>query len=496
VLGNYRKSAVKTDSHEANKVLGTITSDEEPRTEFALDVYGDGKSYRNFFPDPELDFQIIPASSDDPPNNLVVTNGNVVVESIQDSGSLPSGPGKYSRNSRIDFQLREVQPGDVLDITYQPIQGTGDITLGPIDYPGDLTGKKLVFSLENGPDKTVTFSNQVSGPEKLVAEINAQLGSTIAYVEDTSTAKYLRLESDFSIILRSSNATKLGLTPGNNDAVAKNDTGYVITDVGVISGTISYRWQIRLLTAPTVTAASQHFKIRRPGVQRISSTDMANNKEGALYYFDVELVSDGVGNEFNIQSDLQLECLQYKSDGYHLYNEDENLSFSTAELLHMIIGRRMLPIGSTDAPMNMRQLSLTNIQINYEKVPLVSEIQNFAKSELDRVLTANILVRHLQPHFVQMEVNYTGGSKSDVVTSDIEDLINGLLPDEALEVSAVGEIPRRRGASSVDMPITLIAVVHYKDRKIRIVRSKNYITAGRLATFIPDVLTITKEGGV
>jgi hypothetical protein len=269
-----------------------------------------------------------------------------------------------------------------------------------------------------------------------------------------------------------------------------------VLEAGWISGAVSNHYRIIMATTfvPAQAGIAQHFIIRRPGVQRVSSTDMAKNKEGALYYADIELVSDGVGDEFNISQDLQLTAEQYKADGYHLYVEDENLSFSTAEVLDMYVGRRMLPVGATDSPANMRQLSLSNIQLNYERSPLVEEIQNFAQSELDRVLTASILVRHLQPHFVQAVVNYTGGSLSDVVISDIEDLINGLLPDEALEASAIGEIPRRRGASSVEMPIVVIGVVHYKDRKVRAVRSKNFITAGRLATFIPDILDVTRGG--
>jgi hypothetical protein len=392
-----------------------------------------------------------------------------------------------------------------LEITYQPIQGTADIRQSPtgsIDYtidPNDVEGKTLTFSLENGPDKTVTFDDQVDGPAKLVAEINAQLGTVIAYVEDTGSGQYLRFETDFPLIIRSStdpnNANVLfGLSPGNNDAKAKGI--HTVLEAGWISGAVSNHYRIIMATTfvPAQAGIAQHFIIRRPGVQRVSSTDMAKNKEGALYYADIELVSDGVGDEFNISQDLQLTAEQYKADGYHLYVEDENLSFSTAEVLDMYVGRRMLPVGATDSPANMRQLSLSNIQLNYERSPLVEEIQNFAQSELDRVLTASILVRHLQPHFVQAVVNYTGGSLSDVVISDIEDLINGLLPDEALEASAIGEIPRRRGASSVEMPIVVIGVVHYKDRKVRAVRSKNFITAGRLATFIPDILDVTRGG--
>jgi hypothetical protein len=503
VRGSYRKAARRTSVHQANAALGTITADEEQRTEFTLDVNGDGVSLKNFFPDPELHFQLLPVTSEDVPNNLVVDLaglGTRVVESVQDAGSMPTGPGMYSRDAKIDFLLREVLPGDILEITYQPIQGTVNISASSFPYtptPNVLAGKSLTFSLENGPDKTITFDDQVDGPTKLVAEINAQLGATIAFVEDTGSAQYLRFEADFPVILRSSHPTTLttlGLTAGNNDAKAKGE--YKVLDVGWISGATSNHCRMTLDTTFVAgqVGPSQHFTIKRPGVQRVSSTEMAENKEGALYYADIELVSDGVGDEFNIDPDLQLTAERYKSDGYHLYTEDENLSFSTSEKLHMVVGRRMLSVGSTDTPANMRQLSLSNIQLNYERSPLVEQVQNFAQSELDRVLTASILVRHLQPHFVQVVVNYSGGSLEDVVVSDIEDLINGLLPDEALEASAIGEIPRRRGATSVEMPITVIGIVHYKDRKVRAVRSKNSITAGRLATFMPDVLDVTRAG--
>ena len=238
---------------------------------------------------------------------------------------------------------------------------------------------------------------------------------------------------------------------------------------------------------------SQHFYINRPGVQRISSSDMNENQEGGLYYADIELMSFGPGDEFNIEPDLRLEVDNHKSDGYRLYTADENLSFSEEERLSMTIGRRLLTVGSTDSPGNMTQISQQNLQVNYDRSDLVSQIQSFANSDLERVLTADILVRHLTPHYVYTEIFYEGGSTVSVVLSDIEDLIDAILPDELLEVSAIAEIPRRRGASRVEMPITIIGVVHHTDRRVRAVRSQDGISIGRLATFIPDVLDITRE---
>lgn len=521
VRGNYRKSVTKvsdppvTGEHAPNSVFGEITQDEEPRAEFSLDIYRDGTAFHRFFPDPALNHYLLPTADEDVPDNCDIDSvGDKYIESEKDP---TTGPGRYSRSKEIDFLLREVLPGDILEITYQPLQGTADLrdstSGGDLDYGDsvatDPIGKTLVFSLENGPDKTVTFSNDVDGPTRLVAEINNQLGATLAYVEeDTATSKkHLRLEADFDFILRSTGtATSLlmGLTPaGNNDANAKGK--YVISDAGYISGAISNHYRLSIASPLGVDPASwtgftsgelgpsQHFKIYRPGVQRVSATEMQENTEGSLYYADIELVSYGAGDEFNIDADLQLEAEYYKSDGYTLHNDDNNLTFSIYEEPRMRISRRILTPGATDSPENMTLISQQNLQVNYERSDLVEQVQSFALSELDRVLCANILVRHLIPHYVQFDLTYQGGSKTSVVEEDIDDLINGLLPDEVLEASAVANIPRRRSAQRVELPITLLGIVHGIDRKIQIDRSDDYISRGRLATFIKDVLNITRQ---
>jgi len=518
VRGDYRGPVTKvsdppiTGEHAPNSVFGVVTQDEEPRAEFSLDIYDDGTAFHKFFPDPALNHYLLPTGEEDIPDNLdIVTLGDKFVESEK----VPlAGHGKYSRSNEIDFLLREVLPGDILEVTHQPIQGTADLRDGyDLDYgtslPTDPVGKTLVFSLENGPDKTVTFSADVDGPTRLVSEINNQLGATLAYEEnDTATGKtHLRLEADFDFELGwSGSATTLlmGVTsPGNNDANAKGK--YVIADAGYISGAITNHMRLSISAplgmdpaswtgfAGSELGPSQHYKIYRPGVQRVSATAMQENTEGSLYYADIELVSFGAGDEFNIDADLQLTAVGYQSDGFRLHNDNNNLTFSIYEEPMMLLSRRVLTPGSTDSPENMTLISQQNIQVNYERSDLVEQIQSFAISELDRVLCANILVRHLIPHYVQFDLTYQGGSKTSVVEEDIDDLIDGLLPDEVLEASAVANIPRRRSAQRVELPITLLGIVHGVDRKIQIHRSDDYISRGRLATFIKDVLNITRQ---
>jgi len=506
VRGAYRRAALSETNHDPNVVLG-VQSDEPPRAEFSFDVFGDESAFYRYFPDPALEHQLLAVTDGDVPDNLYIANiGDVYVESEKDP---PLGPGQFSRDAEIDFLLREAQPGDILEVTYHPVQGTADIRAvgsgGTVDY-ALVPSKTLIFSLENGPDRTVTFSAQVSSPERVVSEINNQLGETVAYIEeDTGTnAKYLRLEADFSFILRSPGTAMalLGMTSvaGNNDAPAKGK--YIISDVGYISGTTSNHMRMTIgskvgdagwtsFTAGEI-GPSQHFTIVRPGLQRVSATDMQDNVEGSLYYADIELVSFGPGDEFNVGADERFLVQDHYSEGYRIANDDENLAFSTEEELSMTISRRVLLPGGTDSPENMTQISQQNLQINYERSPLVEQIQNFASSELDRVLVASILVRHLIPHFVRFELDYVGGSKVSVVRADIEDLLDSLLPDDELEATAVTELPRKRGATSVEAPLTLIGVVHNVDRTIEADRSQNAISTGRLATFIEDIITITR----
>lgn len=510
VRGSYRRAVTKTSVGSPNLIYGTISKDEDPRTEFDLDVFGDGSAYYRYFPDPALEHTLLPVTDEDVPDNLyIATAGDTFAESDKTPGV---GPGELSRSDAIDFLLREVLPGDVVEVTHHPLEGTVDMRPSPTGIPvysTDIQAHTMIFSLENGPDKTVTFSSDVTTPEKLVAEINAQLGVTIAYVETASTGeKYLRLEADFDFILRTTGTVMtpndyLGMqsVAGTNDAPAKGK--YVVSSVGQISGATSNHMRLTFsskIDDPAWTGfvtselgPAQHFKIHRPGVQRISATDMEQNTEGSLYYADVELVSFGPGNEFNIGADIQLSASQYKSDGYRLYNNDHNLTFSIYETVMMQLSRRFLTPGSTDSPENMTLISRQNLQVNYERSALVEQIQGFATSDLERVLNANLLVRHLTPHYVQFSLTWQGGSTTSIIEEDIEDLIESLLPDDELEAAAVSSIPLRRGASSVEQPLTLLGIVHDTDRTVRIVRSQDAISRGRLATFITDDLTLTRQ---
>src|SRR5690606_27162029 len=118
---------------------------------------------------------------------------------------------------------------------------------------------------------------------------------------------------------------------------------------------------------------------------------------------------------------------------------------------------------------------------------------NFVSSETERVVNSSPLARHLIPHFVRLDLTYVGGAREEVVVPDMEDYMIKIAPMEALESSDLQKIAYDNGATSVDNPIDLIAIVHNADRTITAARSQNRLTTGRLAAFIPDLLNVRRN---
>ena len=227
------------------------------------------------------------------------------------------------------------------------------------------------------------------------------------------------------------------------------------------------------------------YRIIRPGVFRQSSTAMSKNREGALYYLDVPAVSLGPGTGMNITEDVALEIAgTYEISGYTLEVDNPSLTYSMQEKLSVYLPSAVLPVGSAPSLNNEIRLAGQTLQVTYNDCPLVAEIQGMFDSPLDRVLISNALVRHFLPTYVFLDVAYQGGSSTELVAGDITKFINSISPDfTQLPSDAIVEILKQRGATKVTLPIMLVALVHGIDRKIRGIRSENYIGDPSIPTF-------------
>jgi hypothetical protein len=246
--------------------------------------------------------------------------------------------------------------------------------------------------------------------------------------------------------------------------------------------------QIQLSQDPTEGTGFSHkmpYRIIRDGVKKISSTAMSENRAGALYYVDLPVLGLGVISDLNITEDegLTLEG-RHRIDGYTLRVENEVFTFSTEEEVSIILPGSVLPVGSTPDLDNEISLAGQNLQVNYDSAPVISDIQAFFDSKLDRVVVASALVRHFLPSYVFLDVIYVGGDDESEVASDLITLINNIDPDlNELSSDAITGTITKRGAIQVRQPITLIALTHGTDRRIRGTQSTNSIGGNNLPTF-------------
>lgn len=216
------------------------------------------------------------------------------------------------------------------------------------------------------------------------------------------------------------------------------------------------------------------FQIIRPAIFRVSSTTMNENVEGSLYYLDIQVESLGSGDEFNLdRNDRMVVKSGMAVDGYTYVVGNNNLTFSPYEEVSLTFDRRFLPVGNSDSPENMTEISGRNLKVIYEASTTAKLVHDLMRSDAERPVNANPLGRHFLPSYVYCEFTYRGGVSADEVGKAIENYINSLGAQEELEISDLEAFITKRGATSVDHPITLVVITHDIDRTLVVNRSEN-----------------------
>jgi hypothetical protein len=216
------------------------------------------------------------------------------------------------------------------------------------------------------------------------------------------------------------------------------------------------------------------FRIVRPAVFRTASTAMSANAEGSLYYVDVQVESLGSGDEFNLnRNDRMVVKSGMAVDGYTYTVDNNNLTFSPYEQVYLNFDRRFLPVGNSDSPENMTEISGRNLKVVYETSTTAKLVHDLMRSNSERPNNANPLGRHFLPSYVLCELDYRGGLSADEVGQVIENYINNLGAEDELEISDLEAFLTKRGATSVEHPITLAVVTHDIDRKLVVNRTEN-----------------------
>jgi len=457
---------------------------------------------RRFRPDPDVDNQYLPTDVTIPTVAMTATSD---VVSPYDVGGTAS----------IDLSAHLVRQGDLVEITYAPIIGSADLTSVSLN----LDGLRLKIDVGFGTE-TVYFSGTSLGVDEIVSQMNAQLSREVAakYTSPTAT-DHIMLRADIPISLISDGAVAdatllvfgtnrplymwpalagsfVGVTT-QNDAPDKGI--YAAQSIGAYPpGSVTLTEVDGSAWAASFTiheSRGPYIHISRSGVQRISSTAMsAQIDDLGFYYFDVECVSEGFGTPWNISADQQATAEGYSSDGWEVTVEDENLSYSMAEHPWLHISPRILVVGNEDDETNKVELVGSNVQIVYERDPLVQDVHTYVTDAQTRVVCQSPLARSLFPKFIRTAITYRGGGEVRDVRVDITAHIESVLPEQMLEASDITKIITDTGSSYVQLPITMVGIGHNADRTISVERDQDAISSGRLSALLPDDNEETADG--
>lgn len=228
----------------------------------------------------------------------------------------------------------------------------------------------------------------------------------------------------------------------------------------------------------------QPFRIYRKNIRRLNPTEIAAKKDGALFYFDTEVVSLEPQEAANLpqQSYLVPEPGTYVSFGYRHAVADPTLTYSMLEEGRVEFPTSILPVDSEDSTENFITLVGTPIEVSYERADIVQKFHEFLNSALDRVTAANMLARHFLPSYVSYDATYSGGSAPSVVAADIYKYIDTLVVEQPVDVSEIEKLIEQRGGNP-DTPTKVVIVLHDWDRKVWAEFSENEI--GGIETLVP-----------
>ena len=164
-----------------------------------------------------------------------------------------------------------------------------------------------------------------------------------------------------------------------------------------------------------------------------------------------------------------------ESQDYRVVTTDENYRFSVKEMLNIKID----PYFSSDL-----------LKFSYRTAEDIIEIARFVESpeELDRVICADYLVKHIIPCFVDVKIRYTGNKT--LAEEGIRDYINGKTINSISASGIISSLPLSTSAR-VLMPVHITTRRHNINGTITIKHTESLIEEPRTVRFIANNIQVT-----
>jgi hypothetical protein len=462
-------------------------------TQFVVEEDGVPKTY---IPDPEVHTQIFPVEDKTVADNFAV--GPVLAMRIP---SL-DGIAEMIQTTEDDEREGLTTKGDIVDVTYRRLWFNIDVSpaAGDIVYAGTPV---LRISVGGSAVREYDLTLIGASPlplQDLIDAINSDFDGLASNIT-VAPREYLVLDSEDEIRISASNdfTTAVGAsTPGNTNRCASYGT-YRITGVDLTTPTDIAVTQITgTLTTEDINIGidtadpDPQVTIYRPGMQRLCTTNMADQTENGYYYADMEFVSMGVGDQFNIPPDLYGTVTGYRCYGYTLTNTNSALAFSTQEEVFAAVTSQVLEQDVDCSVPNETLIAGNNIGVTYSRSPATEDVHTFMTADSERVVNASVVGKHLLPAYVDSTIYYTGQIDADAVLDDLTALIEGLAPETRLEVSDITALITNRGANYIKTPVVLAIFYQDIERNMRVVFVEDREEIERLITFFADDITLER----
>jgi hypothetical protein len=421
-----------------------------------------------------LSFRPSPAEESDVYETPFTSTDVLITPAVPDDAVLDS--------QLLDFSKLDIRVGDQVEITRTALLSS-DILNATADDMSSLIGKALVFRVDGVQRSMLFTSGGTLTLTEVVSQINTKLGGFLRAANvageppNEATHRRLAVYSEALVeVLDSSPGvlTLLGLTVGQD-----NDYPLVIADVTDVDYDVSTTTSTLVLKAKSSTVFTTYdkelfFKVVRPEHQVVYPGDMIEDDTG-LFYFEFTAASRFPLIDQKVAENTQMTISGYTSLGYRLLVDNDNYSFSAAEIVDIATTPVVLP--ATAVNFNDAFICPTSaIEVSYERSQLVEDVQAFLLTDTNRVVNNNPLSRHYLPAYLHMSIKTEGGKDVDNLKADLVKYLLSLFPNKTLETYDIERVMVQGGVESVEHPVSLVFLVHNADRTIEARRSENAIT--------------------
>jgi hypothetical protein len=143
-------------------------------------------------------------------------------------------------------------------------------------------------------------------------------------------------------------------------------------------------------------------------------------------------------------------------------------------------------------PMQPRYYIGSTLEVDYYADDMVHETQDYCDNLLNRVITADILVRRAVPCFIDLTLSYKGDIAVEDLDSVLREYIDGLGIGTTLQASDIVATVYYFNVGFVSLAFTMVGETHKVDGTIVTQTSTTEIAVDRTVKYIPRTMNLTK----